>query len=93
MVLVDDGAAALVPSVCAAVSLGFDLLPQPAKIMVNASTKAILILGNMFIYYALDRSTSSGDLFKMPLLLSSPITTVNKVIMKKMATTGKKLTE
>jgi hypothetical protein len=46
----------------------------------------------MFIFYAFDRSTSSGDLFKIPLLLSRPITTVNKVMIKKMATTGKKLT-
>lgn len=93
MVLVDDAAiVALVVSVCAEVSLGFDLLPQPATVMVNASTKANFNLFNMLIYYALDRSTSSGDLFKMPLLLSRPITTVNKVMMKKMATTGKKLT-
>ena len=91
MVLV-DAVAALVVSVCKAVSLGFDLLPQPATVMVNASIKAIFSLFNMFIFYALDRSTSSGDLFKIPLLLSRPITTVNKVIMKKMDSTGKKLT-
>ena len=93
MVLVDDVAAAVLPvSVCSAVSLGLDLLPQPATVMVNVSINTILSLFNIFIYYALDRSTSSGDLFKIPLLFSKPITTVNKVMMKKIATTGIKLT-